>query len=94
MGIVSSIMKEMLMLDEDNLSELAQATSIKLNISQFAVEKDFHVTKVIQTLTQTDDNYYSLVFQGGTSLSKGYQVIQRLSEDVDFRIIEKQTAIF
>lgn len=81
------------MLGENNLSELIQATSIKLNLSQFAVEKDFHVTKVIQTLTQMNDDYFSLVFQGGTSLSKGYQVIRRLSEDVDFRVVQKQAAL-
>lgn len=56
------------MLDNiNNLEHLAEATSIKLNLSQFAVEKDFYVTKVIQTLTCVDDEYFALVFQGGTS---------------------------
>ena len=81
------------MLDSNNLRELAQATSIKLNLSQFAVEKDFYLTKAIQALSQVDDDFFELVFQGGTSLSKGYQVIRRLSEDADFRIIQKQIGV-
>lgn len=33
-----------------------------------------------------------MIFQGGTSLSKGYQIVCRLSEDVDFRVILKPAA--
>ncbi|MCH9770417.1 MAG: nucleotidyl transferase AbiEii/AbiGii toxin family protein [Gammaproteobacteria bacterium] len=36
-----------------------------------------------------DDEYFSLIFKGGTSLSKSYQVIERLSEDIDFQITQK-----
>lgn len=79
--------------DLSSLQELSQATSLKLNLSQFAVEKDYYVTKVIHTLTSIQDDYFSLAFQGGTSLSKGYQIIHRLSEDVDFRIIQKPAAV-
>lgn len=81
---------------QNNISDLralAQAASIKLNLSQFAVEKDFYITNVIRTLITVDDDYFTLVFQGGTSLSKGYQIIQRLSEDVDFRVVLKKSAI-
>lgn len=94
MPIEGFILKEMLMQNNiSDLSDLAQATSIKLNLSQFAVEKDFYITNAIRTLTAVDDEYFTLVFQGGTSLSKGYQIIQRLSEDVDFRVILKPSAI-
>jgi hypothetical protein len=75
-----------------SFKDLAQATSIKLNLNQYAVEKDFHITNVIRTLTLVDNAHFALVFQGGTSLSKGYQVIRRLSEDVDFRIVPKHSA--
>lgn len=30
-----------------------------------------------------------IVFKGGTSLSKGYQLIDRFSEDVDFAVISE-----
>ena len=77
----------------EDLKELVQATSIKLKLSQFAVEKDFYITKAIQALTQVSDDYFALIFQGGTSLSKGYQIIRRLSEDADFRIVYKQETL-
>lgn len=46
MQIASFILKEISMHDDD-LQNLVQATSIKLNLSQFAIEKDFYLTKVI-----------------------------------------------
>lgn len=64
-------------------------TSVQLGIPADFVRKDYFVTQAIQALTQVEDEYFALVFQGGTSLSKGHQVISRLSEDVDFRIIQK-----
>ncbi len=67
-------------------------TSIQLGIPVDFVRKDFFVTKVIQSLTGLENKYFALIFQGGTSLSKGYQIIHRLSEDIDFRIIQKPMA--
>ena len=34
-----------------------------------------------------------LVFSGGISLSKGYQLIQRFSEDIDFKVVEAQPGL-
>ena len=49
-----------------------------------ALEKDIHLTDVLHALKRlpTDAN---LVFCGGTSLSKCFQAINRMSEDVDFK---------
>lgn len=49
-----------------------------------ALEKDIHLTDVLLALKRlpTDAN---LVFCGGTSLSKCFQAINRMSEDVDFK---------
>ena len=68
-------------------------TSVMLGISTDFVRKDFFVTEVIHALTKIDDEHFGLVFQGGTSLSKGYQIIHRMSEDVDFRVIQKPKTI-
>ena len=65
-------------------------TSALLGIPADFVRKDYFVTQVIHALTKINDDYFELIFQGGTSLSKGYQIIKRLSEDVDFRVIQKQ----
>lgn len=81
------------MLDNQGLTELSLATSQLLYLSQLAVEKDFYVTQAILALTQVKNDYFSLIFQGGTSLSKGYQLVKRLSEDVDFRVIQQPSAM-
>jgi predicted nucleotidyltransferase component of viral defense system len=49
-------------------------------------EKDWYTTKVLNALTQVRDPRFQLVFSGGTSLSKGYQLIERFSEDIDFKV--------
>lgn len=67
-------------------------TSKILGISTDFVIKDYYVTLVIQELTRIQDSYFDLIFQGGTSLAKGHRVINRLSEDIDFRIALKPEA--
>lgn len=69
-----------------------QKTSILLGIPADYIKKDYFVTKAIQALTGIENEYFDLIFQGGTSLSKGHQIISRLSEDIDFRIILKPAA--
>jgi len=62
----------------DVLQHVSQVYRILIN----AVEKDWWVTRVLQALFASD---YSdqLVFKGGTSLSKGWNAINRFSEDID-----------
>lgn len=81
------------MLDETDLKELVEAASTKVNLNQSALLKDFYVTKALHAITKVKNDYYSLIFQGGTSLSKGYKVLKRLSENVDFRVIQKPAVI-
>ena len=54
-------------------------------IGQAAIEKDWWVSVTLKALFQTDcaDN---LIFKGGTSLSKGWNLIERFSEDIDLAI--------
>ncbi len=48
------------------------------------IEKDFWVTEVLRGVTTASRNVgCSIVFKGGTSLSKAHRLIQRFSEDVD-----------
>jgi hypothetical protein len=47
------------------------------------VEKDYWVT---HTLWALQDAGFAIWFKGGTSLSKGFHLIQRFSEDLDLRI--------
>lgn len=61
-------------------------TAIHLGLPADFIRKDYFVTKAIRQLTTIKNDYFELIFQGGTSLSKGYCLINRLSEDIDFRV--------
>ncbi len=50
-----------------------------------AVEKDWWVVQVLDMVFETELSKH-LVFKGGTSLSKGWKLIERFSEDVDLAI--------
>ena len=60
-------------------------TSQKLEVSEDIVEKDYYVTLILKKLSSIE---YPVVFKGGTSLSKAFQVIDRFSEDIDITFIE------
>lgn len=64
---------------------LLQLTSDAEGFNQVAVEKDWWVTVVLKALFQTSCAD-SLLFKGGTSLSKGWSIIFRFSEDIDLAI--------
>ena len=74
-------------IDERNymLQEIATQKQISLN----AVEKDWWVTAVLKALFQTPFAPY-LLFKGGTSLSKGWHIINRFSEDIDISLVSRQ----
>jgi hypothetical protein len=50
------------------------------------IEKDWHVVRAIKALAEVDHGDVRPVFSGGTSLSIGWGLIKRFSEDVDFKI--------
>jgi len=45
------------------------------------IEKDYYVTEVLRIIAATAGD--KVIFKGGTSLSKGWNLIQRFSEDID-----------
>src|SRR6478672_1042474 len=72
--------------DEQRISTLAQAQQRSgMPISVKAIEKDWWVTLTLKALFQSAYAKY-LVFKGGTSLSKGYKLIDRFSEDIDLAL--------
>ena len=50
------------------------------------IEKDWHVVRAIGVLAELDHGEVRPVFSGGTSLSIGWGLIKRFSEDVDFKV--------
>jgi len=57
------------------------------------IEKDWYVTQVIAALSQIQHPGFEMIFSGGTALSKAHRLIQRFSEDVDFRVIAPESAL-
>lgn len=65
--------------------QILDITSGNTGLPRIAVEKDWWVTMVLKALSMTQ--YSKLMsFKGGTSLSKGWQLIHRFSEDIDIAL--------
>lgn len=69
---------------EFKLRILDQVTAIT-GLPAFVVEKDWWVCIVLKAVFQSQ-YANSIIFKGGTSLSKAYQIIERFSEDIDLII--------
>lgn len=57
------------------------------------VEKDWYAIRLVATIINVRQDDLALVFSGGTSLSKGYGLIQRFSEDLDFKVLLPEAGI-
>jgi len=69
----------------DRIALLQKTEQGHPGINQVAIEKDWWVTAILKALFQTSCRE-SLIFKGGTSLSKGFNIIERFSEDIDLAI--------
>lgn len=67
-------------LDHEAFSELIIAASNELHIPPGIIEKDYYVTFALKELAS---RVKGMVFKGGTSLTKCYQILDRFSEDID-----------
>ncbi len=45
------------------------------------IEKDYYVTEALRVIARTSVD--KVIFKGGTSLAKGWNLIERFSEDID-----------
>lgn len=64
---------------------MLQRAEEQLGMSLSALEKDWWVTVVLKALSECSCKS-NLIFKGGTSLSKGWGLIARFSEDIDLSI--------
>lgn len=72
--------------DRELFLDLLKMTSDSLSIPIHIVEKDYYISLVLKSLSKSS-HCTRIVFKGGTSLSKAFQLIDRFSEDVDFAVI-------
>ena len=78
-------MKHWQQLSLEDRIDILNITSARTGLPKDVIEKDWWVTATLYALSKT--KYYSLMaFKGGTSLSKGYGLINRFSEDIDISI--------
>ena len=71
--------------DRELFQEVIANTAVYKNLAIAMVEKDYYVTMILKLLTKKADK---CVFKGGTSLSKGFHVLNRFSEDIDITFSE------
>ena len=69
--------------DHPNFLDLIRQVGQARGISPYLVEKDYWLMHSLWGLQQQG---WQFQLKGGTSLSKGLQIIQRFSEDIDLRI--------
>ncbi|MCK6480073.1 MAG: nucleotidyl transferase AbiEii/AbiGii toxin family protein [Planctomycetes bacterium] len=70
---------------EDHLA-LVAGTATALGLPEAFVEKDYWITELLRSVARPIESGY-VVFKGGTSLSKGFSLIRRFSEDVDILLV-------
>ncbi|WP_037309669.1 nucleotidyl transferase AbiEii/AbiGii toxin family protein [Ruegeria halocynthiae] len=73
-----------------NREEAFQETAAQLGMSKAIVEKDFWVCWSLKHLFALPSFGAQMIFKGGTSLSKAYDIIHRFSEDVDLSLDRAQ----
>lgn len=69
--------------DHPNFVDLIRQVAQAQYVSPYLVEKDYWLMHSLWGLQQQG---WTFQLKGGTSLSKGHQIIQRFSEDIDIRI--------
>jgi len=76
-------MTEFTSLTKEQRDEVFFETARRTGLYQAVVEKDFWVCWVLDFLFGQSQFCNSFAFKGGTSLSKGFNLIGRMSEDID-----------
>lgn len=69
-------------LDKDLITEV----SVELGIDKAFVEKHNYVIEILKILSSFSSEEVKVEFSRGISLSKGFRLINRFSEDIDFTV--------
>ena len=77
---------KLLQISSEELELVIQNTADKLNMSNAIVEKDLWVCIILKYSSKDFKYKDSIIFKGGTSLSKVYKLIERFSEDKDLAL--------
>lgn len=72
-----------------DFNQLIRLTATHFGILPEFIEKDYWITLILNRLSQSS-HAESVVFKGGTSLTKGYRLINRFSEDIDIALLDEK----
>ena len=73
-------------LPEERRRLICEQAGAQTGLFDSSVEKDFWVCWTLEKLFNLPEIGSMLTFKGGTSLSKGWKLIERFSEDIDIVI--------
>ena len=78
------------MCDKPSLQDLLEVQKQFDLPSPVLVEKDWYVVTALAAINTADLKPFRLVFSGGTALSRAHRLIQRMSEDIDLKIVSDE----
>ena len=79
-------MKTFISMPEERRRLVCEQAGAQTGLFDSSVEKDFWVCWTLEKLFHLPELDETLTFKGGTSLSKGWKLIERFSEDIDIVI--------
>lgn len=79
----------MRLFQHEDFSSIVTAAAAAASLEEAFVEKDYYITEILRIVA---GRYHpgQVIFKGGTSLSKAWGLIQRLSEDVDLLFVPER----
>ena len=67
-------------------AEVIERVARALQTQAAQVEKDWHLVRALGVIADVKVDGVMAAFSGGTSLSAAWQLINRFSEDIDFKV--------
>jgi len=67
---------------------IIEEAALELGINPAFVEKDWYVVQLLKLITGMDLLGAKAIFTGGTALAKAHLLLERFSEDIDFRLVD------
>ena len=78
-------MRPLAKISEQDLARIQMAAG-QCNLDPDTLEKDLHVLRIIDIVRGVPLDGCQTLFCGGTALSKAHHLLERMSEDVDFKL--------
>ncbi len=79
-------MKQLSRSDAKLLSDVRRADDQLARLPEAMLEKDVFMTEALLAIAALRNTEIGVIFCGGTSLSKAHHLVERMSEDVDFKL--------